>query len=479
MKRDIFSSPMLDSRIRSDNTQKKEQILGYFLGPCLVYMMYTGIAGTYLTQFYTDVLGLAGGLLTMMPLASKVFSGAVSLLIGRLIDRTRTAQGKARPWILVSGGLLAICGILLYAVPRSSYQVQIAWVVVSYNLFFTLAFSTYSLSHGLMVPLSTRDTKQRDGLAMLTSTGTSMIPGMLATIIMPLLIRQIGVGPSARVSWLAVMSVLSIIAIPATLLEYYFTKERVTAEAGNIIESVPSVSFGRQITACTRDKYWVMILLFTATLNLCNGLSSNSMLYYCNWVLGDSIDAGATKQILVNMIGQAPLGLGVVILWPLVHKFGKRRVTIIGFSIAAIGSLLVLLGNSNMVLVLGGLLVKSFGALPTYVMAALLAEALDHVEWKNGIRVDGFSASVNSVIQSVVMGLSQTILLAGINVFGYITPESTAQIIAQNGAVRTFFGWCFAGLPMIGYAVCTVIMMFYDVESKMSRTTTELRNKKS
>ena len=30
-------------------------------------MAYYGIAGTYLTQFYTDVLGLSGVVLTMMP----------------------------------------------------------------------------------------------------------------------------------------------------------------------------------------------------------------------------------------------------------------------------------------------------------------------------------------------------------------------------------------------------------------------------
>ena len=479
MKRDFFSSKLLDSRIKSDNTQKSEQVFGYFLGPCLVYMMYTGIAGTYLTQFYTDVLGLAGGLLTMMPLVSKLLSGVISIFIGRLIDRTKTSQGKARPWVLASGVLLAVCGILMYAVPRSTYAVQIVWIVVSYNLFFSLAFSTYSLSHTLMVPLSTRDTKQRDSLAMLTSTGTSMIPGMLATIIMPLLIRRIGVGSEAQGPWLAVMSVLSIVAIPATLLEYYFTKERVTAEADSRTESASSVSFGKQVTACLKDKYWVMVLLFTVTLHLCNGLNTNSMLYYCNWVLGNSIDAGATKQILVNMIGQAPLGIGVVILWPLVRKFGKRRVTIVGFSIAAIGSLLVLLGKSNMILVLGGLLIKSFGALPTYVMAALLAEALDHVEWKNGFRADGFSASVNSIAQTVVLGLSQTILLAGIHAFGYITPESASQVIVQSDAIRLFFSWCFAGLPMLGYIICAVIMLFYNVEAKIPQISEELRSRKA
>lgn len=461
----LFDTKLLHSRISSKDVSKAEQILGYFLGPCLVYMMYTGIAGTYLTQFYTDVLGLAGGFMTLMPLASKILSSIASFVIGRMIDRTRTSQGKARPWILASGVLLAVCGVLLYAVPKASYKAQIVWVVVSYNLFFGLAFAVYSLSHSLMVPLSTRNTRQRDDLAMLTSTGTSMIPGMLSTILMPLLISRIGVGGDAQDSWLTIMSILSILAIPATLMEYYFTIERVTAESDQGRQE--TVSFGKQIIACFQDKYWVMIIAFTLILHLCNSLSSSSMLYYCNWVLGNSVESGATKQILVNMIGQAPMGFGVVILWPLVRKFGKRKVTMVGFTIAALGSMMVLLNADNLTMVLVCLFIKSTGAVPTYVMASLLAEALDHVEWKHGFRADGFSASINSIIQTVVMGLAQTLLLAGIYAFGYIAPESTSQILIQSDSVRTFFSWCFAGLPMIGYGICAAIMLFYNIESKM------------
>lgn len=468
----LFDSKLLNSRIHGENTQKSEQIMGYFIGPCLVYMVYAGIAGTYLTQFYTDVLGLAGGFLTLMPLVSKIISGIASFLIGRMIDRTRTSQGKARPWILGSGILLTVCGILLYTVPKASYPVQIAWVVISYNLFFGLAFAVYSLSHSLMVPLSTRNTKHRDTLAMLTSTGTSMIPGMLSTIIMPLLISKIGVGPGVQGSWITIMGILSILAIPATLVEYYFTLERVTAESDSGKQE--TVSFGKQITACFTDQYWVMIVVFTLLLHLCSSLSTSSLLYYCNWVLGNSVESGATKQILVNMIGQAPMGFGIVILWPLVRKFGKRKVTIAGFTIAAVGSLLVLLNADNLTLVLVCLFIKSIGAVPTYVTASLLAEALDHVEWKHGFRADGFSASINSIIQTVVMGLAQTLLLAGINAFGYIAPESTGQILNQTEAVRTFFIWCFAGLPMIGYTICAAIMFFYNLESKMPDITREL-----
>lgn len=474
--RDILSSNIFHSRIHSEDTQKCEQILGYFLGPCLVYMMYYAVAGTYLTQFYTDVLGLAGGFLTMMPLFSKILSGITSFLIGRMIDRTHTCQGKARPWLFASGFLLSACGGLLYIVPMASYEIQITWVVISYNLFFDIAFAIYTLSHSLMVPLSTRNTRQRDTLAMLTSTGTAMIPGIISTILMPILISNIGVGRDSQGAWITVMGILSILAIPATLVEYYFTLERVTSEAGD--PHTETVPFAKQISACFHDKYWLIILGFTFVIQLCNGLSTNSMLYYCNWVLGNSVESGATKQILVNMIGQAPMGFGVAILWPLVRKFGKRNVTMFGFLLAAIGSFLVLLSADNLTMVLICLFIKSIGAVPTYVMASLLAEALDHVEWKHGFRADGFSASVNSIIQTVVMGLAQTLLLAGVTVFGYITPESSGQILFQPEAVRSFFSWCFAGLPMIGYGICALLMLLYDLEPQMPAITKEISLRK-
>ncbi len=469
MKHFDFSSPALNSRIKTADTRKSEQWLGYFLGPCFVYMMYTGIAGTYLMQFYTDVLGLTGVILTMMPVIAKVLSGIIGFYIGRIIDRTRSAQGKARPWILISGPMLAVCGILLYAVPRATYPLQIAWVVVSYNLFFSLAFSVYSLSHAMMVPLSTRNTKQRDSLSMMTSMGTSMIPGMLSTVLMPLLVRRIGVGSGAYGSWLAVMSVLSILAIPATLLEYYFTRERVTEEIESKAEENTQISFREQIRACLNNRWWIMIILFTACIHLSTAVSHGSMLYYSNWVLADSVDSGASKQILVNVIGQAPLGYGIALLWPLVRKYGKRPVALAGFTVAAAGSLMVFFAGNDMKLVLVGLLIRSTGSLPTYTVMALLAEALDNIEKTQGFRPDGFSASFYSIVQTVMMGLGQTILLAGINLFGYVVPQSTAQSITQPETVTGFFRWCFAGFPTVLYGICAVIMLFYKPDQTVRK----------
>ena len=472
----LFAGRIFDSKISSANTQKSEMWLGYFFGPCLVYMAYYAIAGTYLTQFYTDVLGMSGMILTMMPVISKVIDAITNIIMGRIIDKTRTRQGKARPWVLVSGVFMAICGVLLYTVPNWNPGVQIVWVVVSYNLFFAFAFTIYNMSHALMVPLSTRNTKQRDGLAMLTSTGTSMLPGLLVTIILPIMINAIGVGSAAQSRWMLVMGILSMLAIPATLVEYYFTKERVTEEGmnedgDNEGETVP---FMEQLKACFSDKYWVMIMSFWGIYQLFQFLSTNSMLYYCNWVLGNSVESGTGMQVLVNAIGQAPLGLGIFVLWPLVRKFGKRWVMQIGFVMAAIGCGIILLNPGKLSVVLIGLVIKSFGMLPTYVVSAQLAEALDHIEWKNGFRADGFSASVNSILITVMAGVGQSIIIGGINHFGYIAPSSNTEMITQPVAMQSFFNWCFVGIPMIGLLLGAFIMTFYDIETKIPQISADI-----
>lgn len=469
-----FDTPLLNSRIKSVNTQKSELLLGYFVGPCLMYSVYYAVAGTYLTQFYTDVLGLAGGFLAWMPFFSKIIDAITNIVMGRIIDSTRSRQGKARPWVLLSGGLVTITGILLYAVPRASFNVQIAWIVVSYNLFFALAFTIYGMSHALMVPLSTRNTKQRDTLALLTSAGTAMIPGAVITIVLPIAVNAIGVGTEAQGSWITVMSILSILAIPAALLEYYFTKERVTEDAAASKEAQESISFSKQMKACITDRYWVMVMVLNLAYQIFNILSTNSMIYYSNWVLGNSVESGTANQVLVNVIGQGPMGTGLIVLWPLVRKFGKRCVMRVGFCIAAVGSLIALLSPGNMSVVLGGLVIKSIGALPIYVLNAQLADTLDHIEWKNNFRADGFSASVYSVICTVAAGIGQSILLAGISAFGYIAPASTTEIINQPDAVKTFFNWCFVGIPMIGYLIGSLLMIPFDVEKKIPQISADL-----
>ena len=464
-KKGLFNSPALDSRIKSANVQNSERWLGFFTGPGILYIAYYVVAGTYLNVFYTDVLkvsGLWGGLfLTLMPIFSKIVDAVTNLIMGQIVDRTRTKQGKARPWILIAGPLVAISGILLYAVPNASNTVKMFWITISYNLYFAFSFTIYNMSHTLMVPLSTRNTKQRDGLALFNNMGTAMLPGALVYMLFPMLaLPWMGVDQGR---WLTVMTIFSIICIPAVLMEYYFTKERITEDSA--ASETVQISFKQQMNACLKDKYWIIMIIFWFVWQAYNNWMSTSLVYYCNWVLG-SYNDGIT-QTIVNAVGQFPLGFGVFLLWPIAKKLGKRKTMLFGMTMSAAGALIGWFMPRNMVVVLLSLVIRSFGLLPTYLMAAMLAESLDHIEWKNGFRCDGFSASIISIAVTISMGLAIGMFNLGLGSLGYQAPAADGTWVAQTASVQNYFVFGYFGVPMITYIVVFILMLFFKVEPLM------------
>ena len=104
----LFDRPLLQSRITEENVQKKEKWLGYLIGPAGALLL-NAVLGLYLMPYYTDVLNLLplwGGLfLTIFPIISKVIDAITNILMGLIIDRTKTKEGKARPWLLLSAPL--------------------------------------------------------------------------------------------------------------------------------------------------------------------------------------------------------------------------------------------------------------------------------------------------------------------------------------------------------------------------------------
>ena len=109
-----------------------------------------------------------------------------------------------------------------------------------------------------------------------------MMSGILVALVFPMVIMpMLGVDKS---KWITTMSLLSVIALPLTLLEYFFTKERVTLEAQE--EQKESVSFLQQIKTIFSDKYMVIIYVYFLIYTLGSSIKNVSLPYFCNYVLG-------------------------------------------------------------------------------------------------------------------------------------------------------------------------------------------------
>ena len=179
------------SKITGDAVSPKEKWLGYLVGPAGALLL-NAVLGSYLNVYYTDVLNLtgvwSGSFLALFPIISKAIDAVTNLIMGQIIDRTRTKGGKARPWLLLSAPLVAVTGVLLFTVPRAGTTVQAVWVMLSYNLFYSFAFTIYSMSHGLMVPLSTRNLEQRGSLSVFNNVASVMISGIIVALVFPMVV---------------------------------------------------------------------------------------------------------------------------------------------------------------------------------------------------------------------------------------------------------------------------------------------------
>ena len=389
-------------------------------------------------------------------------------ITGYIIDRTHTKQGKARPWLLLSAVVLPISGILLFTVPNGNDTVKVLWVMISYNLYYSFAYTIYNMSHNLMVPLSTRNTTQRGGLSVFNQIATIMISGMLVAMVFPMVIMpMIGVNVTG---WITLMGILSILTLPLTLMEYYFTKERVTEEtAGQEEKKIP---FLTQLKIIFTDKYMLLIFGYFLIWTIGTSMKNLVLVYFCNYVLGTYND-GIT-QTLVSVIGGIPMGIGIFAVWPLAKRFGKRNVTMYGFVLYAIGSAICCIAPTNMAVVLAGQFIKNIGGLPcAYVFMALFADTLDHIEWKSGIRCDGTAMSIYNIIAVSSVGICTGVFNLMLSVAGYVAPEISAagETIAavQPQSVSDVITFSFVGLEVITGIVLAVLLSFLNVERTIDR----------
>ncbi len=466
----ILSSRMLDSRIKSGNITAKEKWLGYLVGPSGALLVNALLAQGFLNVFYTDELGMSGvwgGLfLVVFPILSKILDAVTNLIMGAIIDRTHTVQGKARPWLLLSVPLVVICGILLYLVPlNASTSVKAAYIIFTYNLYYCFAFTMYNITHMMMVPLSTRNDMQRSKLAVFNNVANIAITGIFVALLFPMLVLPKIKGNVD--AWVTFMCIAAIVMLPVILLEYFFTKERVTLEETQKANPEEH-TFKEKIRACMACKNWWILVAFWLFYWVGQLTRSNAMTYYANWVLGSTYADGIT-QTLLNVIGGLPMGIGIFLVWPLSKKFGKKTVTATGFILCVIGDIICFLAPDKLTTVLIGQFIMNMGIVPAaYVFPALMAGVLDELEYKCGFRCDGVATSVINSMNTVAVGLS--IGIFNLLIRGYVQPQFDALgncITVQPDSVISAIVWAFVGMNVFIHTALAILLRFLDIELKL------------
>lgn len=467
-KTDFWSTPLTRSAIRSQEVRLPEMLLGYFIGP-FGALLSSGIFTSFLNKYFTDVLALDEAFLSVLQVASTVLIVAANLIVGQLIERTRCMAGKARPWVLLSALTLSVASVLMFIVPFEG-TAKMVWIAIAYNLYYAVAYPIYNTANSTLIPVSTRNSQQRGALASFTNVAGLGVMGV-GSMVFPILVSQ--VMKNDQNMWFMVMLGVAIFSALTIFLQYKFTRERVTEEAmtsgGSQEIKAKAASLGEQLGAVTSEKWWWIVILFYLGFQWAGAMKNGSMSYFCEWVIGatGTIDWGLAQTVL-SVLGAIPMAVAALFVVPLANKFSKRTVCMVGMLAGAAGGVIAGLGSHNFVLVAVGVALKCLGSAPAcYLILAMLADVIDHIEFKRGIRTDGLTMSIYSSLMVAATPIMNAVFMAMLNAANYQRPTGGAGTIIQTAAVQSTITVGYIWVETIAYVVCAALIFFFTVEKKL------------
>ncbi len=492
-RKSAFDNPFFRTKITSGDAKLwPEGLLGYLVGPTLA-LIANSILANYFNSYMSDVMGItewASWFFNWLPVISVVFVVLGNVIVGRLMDSCRTAMGKARPLILISVPvsliallvLLVVCPLATGDSSAGTQASALVCIAIGYILWFAIAYPLYFTPHSSLVNLSTRNSSSRSLMATLsnaTALAAMGIGGMIFPYFLWFFFEENEDGTiNAEASynhWKILVIVLIVITLIGALIEFWFTRERITEESLGDKLAIPKRAepMGKQARVCLHDKLWWIMIIFFFLYQFGGMIKNVSIKYFCStWypetladgTLSYSVGWGGTMAGTLSIIAAIPTAIGMFICWPISNVIGKGKAIVCGAAVAVIGGIIAYFGASNFYVTCVGVAIKALGSTPAmYLGLALFADVLDHQEAKHGFRTDGFSMTVYGAIMAGMTGLATGVLNIVLSGVGYSASD------LNNATLQTAMTWVYIGGETICYLLILIIILFMTVEKFSKR----------
>ncbi|WP_025159191.1 MFS transporter [Leifsonia aquatica] len=434
--------------------------ISYGLGDMGANIVFSYV-GSFVLFYLTDYVGIGAAIAGTLLLFGRVLDGTMDIVVGSLIDKTRSRWGKARPWVLFSMPVLLISFVLLFAVPEGlSEQGASIYVFVFYFLCLGVGFTASNLSYHTLLSLMTTHTKMRVSSEVIR-TVCSGLGGIFVLVATIPLITALG---NQRSSWAFVAIGYALLAGATILVTFWGTRERVLDALVR-----ERVKVGASMRHLFTNRYFflafVMFFLFYAQ----NGLGSVGI-YIARDVIGN-----ASFFSVLALIGLLPAMATMWFMPGLVNRYGKRNLVLAGVILSLLGTGVVYIDPHSVGLLVTGSIVRALALMPLSITAwTFVADAVDYGEWRTGKRLDGMTFAAATAGQNFGAGLGSAAVGWLLAVGGYM--PNAAQQSPQALNMQIFI---FAGLPAILSVAIGAVVFFMDLDRSLPQIHRDLAARRS
>jgi GPH family glycoside/pentoside/hexuronide:cation symporter len=391
-------------------------------------------------------------------------------------DKERTSLGSYRMVGAFTGGMV-VQGALLFLV--ANFGNINPTVVVD-----KLEAKKYEVTVSTTRDIKNVNIKTKDGIAMFTwanpvvndsvNTPTkgksfSMLAGKEYSFIIAgednLEAKNISIIDQKK-GYSSAIYIMSVFLSLFLILTFLTTRERVKPPKEQ------KTNLGKDLKDLIRNKPWLILLGIGLLFQVYNSIKQGIVvIYFAHYLHNQLLAASFMIALMIASIG------GAMITTPLAKRFGKRNLFIYAFIFSgAVNALLVFCGPGNIgsIFTLG--IISEFGAaiFPT-LFFAMLGDAADYSEFKNGRRATGLIYSAGSFSTKFGGGVAGAIIGFVLTAFHYNGQDQISIQGAVPGIIM-LMSW----IPAIVAFIAAGFMTLYPLtQKKMDEITSELNNRRA
>jgi glycoside/pentoside/hexuronide:cation symporter, GPH family len=259
---------------------------------------------------------------------------------------------------------------------------------------------------------------------------------------------------------------LSVFLSLLMILTFATTKERVQPPKEQ------QTNLGRDLKDLIRNRPWIVLLIIGMLFNVYNSIKQGIVvIYFSHYLQNQLLAASYMIGLMLASI------LGAMITSPLGKRYGKRNLFISALIFSGgVNALLVFCGPANITPIFAIGIISEFGAaiFPT-LFFAMLGDAADYSEFKNGRRATGLVYSAGSFATKFGGGIAGAIIGFVLASFHYNGQDEVSIQGAIPGIIM-LMSW----IPTVITLITAAIMTVYPLnQKKMDEITIELNNRRS
>lgn len=445
--------------------------LGYSFGGYGINITYS-LLSSFLLVYYVSVVKanpvVAAGVIAF----SRIFDGVSDLIMGYIVDNTKSKYGKARPWILRLSLPLAVCTVLLFGAPSNLSGAGItAYMFITYNLVATVFYTGMSVPFNSMNGFMTLVQYERGllgNLQFITSTAATMT---LNTILLRMT-RYFGNGEQySNGGWRVSIAILMAVAVICNIFCFLLCRERVTENAEMVAKEQNEKEENQEgkvpvwaiIKGLVTNRYWIITIILMFMLNIMMSTFFGSGVYFAQYRLNNT----DLYTPLSNALSMAQI-LTMFATPFVMRKMSKRNLTLMGLVVTAVGFAGTAFAVNSVAALIALSVIKGIGfgaiAAPMYGM---LQDAITYGEWKNGFTAVGMGNAAASFCQKIGSGLGSA-LLGWVLAAGNFSADPTSVSAIQS------INFAFIWIPSICTVITFVAICLYDLDKKYDKISADL-----